>query len=98
MRSLVYIITFCCLVSAVGVVWVRYENRDAVVYLQSVYGQRDNLNIEWRRLLLEHAAYSRYNQLENWATKNLNMKRPEYQTVLLLEKDGTGPIVMEVPR
>lgn len=92
MRALIYFIAVICLISAVAVVGVRHENRISFIELQTLYQERDNLNIEWRRLLLEQAALSRYKQLEDWASSNLTMKSPEQQIVLLVpENENAEP-------
>ena len=87
MRALIYVIAVICLISAVAVVGVRHENRISFIELQALYQERDNLNIEWRRLLLEQAALSRYKQLEDWASSNLTMESPEQQIVLLVPEN-----------
>lgn len=92
MRALIYVIAVICLISAVAVVGVRHENRISFIELQALYQERDNLNIEWRRLLLEQAALSRYKQLEDWASSNLTMEAPEQQIVLLVpENENAEP-------
>ena len=92
MRALIYFIAVICLISAVAVVGVRHENRISFIELQTLDQERDNLNIEWRRLLLEQAALSRYKQLEDWASSNLTMKSPEQQIVLLVpENENAEP-------
>ncbi len=92
MRALIYVIAVICLISAVAVVGVRHENRISFIELQALYQERDNLNIEWRRLLLEQAALSRYKQLEDWASSNLTMESPEQQIVLLVpENENAEP-------
>ena len=87
MRALIYFVAVICLISAVAVVGVRHENRISFIELQTLYQERDNLNIEWRRLLLEQAALSRYKQLEDWAKSNLTMEPPEQQIVLLVPEN-----------
>ena len=95
MRSLVYITTVICLVSAIAVVGIRHENRISFIELQTLHEERDDLNIEWRRLLLERAALSRYKQLESWAQTNLNMQKPETQFVLPISNGSEYTVTSE---
>ena len=97
MRKLNYFLIFVCIATAIAVVWVRHENREIYINLQAHYQERDGLNIEWRRLLLEHAVWSGHEQLESWATENFSMKFPDQQVVLLLPKRAK-PNLEEVNR
>ncbi len=89
MRSAGFIfIFFLCLFTALALIWVRHENREQIVALQSIYQERDVLNIEWQRLLIERAAHSRYDQLENWALSNEFMAKPNEQMIVYLERSS----------
>lgn len=81
--------------SAIAVIWVRHENREQIVDLHYIYEERDNLNIEWQRLLIELTAMSRYDQLENWARVNDSMHQPSEQAVIFLkvqQKSRSGQV------
>ena len=66
-----------CLVSAISIVWVRHETRINFVHLQEAYQVRDQLNHEWRRLLVEKGAFSSRFHLKSWTESKLAMRRPE---------------------
>ena len=55
--------------------------------LQLIYEERDNLNIEWQRLLIELSANSRYDLLENWALTNDSMRVPEKHQVVFMNAE-----------
>ena len=84
MRSVNFFLIFVCVVTAMSVVWVRHENREAVIELHNEYEIRDDLNIEWQRLLIEQTAWSRSDQLQNWANAGDQMKAPQQEYVLIL--------------
>ncbi len=84
MRKFNYLLILICLVTAAGTVWIRHENRAVIPQLQARYDLRDNLNIEWRRLLIERTAWMRYEQLENWVRTDGTMKLPDEDFVLLM--------------
>ncbi len=96
MRKVVYMLIFVCLASVIAVIWVRHENREIFVELQALYHHRDDLNIEWRNLLIERTALTRHNLLENWAQTNAKMRAPEEQLVLLLHKHSQHVAASEV--
>ncbi len=63
------------LCSALTVIYVRHLNRMVFVQQQAVHQQRDELNIEWSKLLLEQATWSVL-RIENKARKELELKVP----------------------
>ena len=87
MRKATHILMFVCLISVIAVIWVRHENREQIVDLQLIYEERDNLNIEWQRLLIELSANSRYDLLENWARTNDSMRVPEKHQVVFMNAE-----------
>ncbi len=70
MRRLTYLLVFASFVSALGVVWVRHANREAMVNLYAQYERRDELNVEWRQLQLERSSLTSFSQLEDWIKTN----------------------------
>ena len=46
------------LASSMTLIYVRHLNRTVFVQDQAIFSQRDELNIEWRKLLTELATWS----------------------------------------
>ena len=63
------------LTSSMALVYVRHLNRTVFVQEQAVSSQRDELNIEWRKLLTELATWSVL-RIENKARKELELIVP----------------------
>lgn len=63
--------------SALAVVQVRQENRQRFAELQRWQTERDALNVEWGKLLLEEGAWSQHRRIETMATQRLNMNMPD---------------------
>ena len=61
--------------SALTVIYIRHLNRTVFVEQQAIHHQRDELNIEWSKLLLEQATWSVL-RIENKARKELQLKVP----------------------
>ncbi len=79
------------LISALTVIYVRHLNRTVFVQQQAVHDQRDELNIEWSKLLLEQATWSVL-RIENKARKELELKVPTLEQTQFVwtgeERDG----------
>ncbi len=80
------------LVSALAVVYVRHRNRMLFVQLQTLQAERDKLNIEWGKLLLEQGAWSEHRRIEERARRQLGLTipRPE-QTVVVHSTERAKP-------
>ena len=75
MNRLVFFVALIFLISALSLTYVRHLNRAVFVQQQSVSVERDELNIEWRKLLTELATWSVL-RIENKARRELDLKVP----------------------
>ena len=62
--------------SAVAVVFARHSHRQAYVELSKLQRQRDEYNVEFRRLQTEQATVSETNRIVGIATDKLGMHFP----------------------
>ena len=65
------------LVSSIAVVELRHNSRILFAELQTLQTERDELNIEWGKLLLEEGAWSQHRRIEQMARQRLDMSTPE---------------------
>ena len=75
------------------VVAIRHQNRLEFVYLQGLESERDNMQAEWGRLMLEKATWSLGHSLTEDVASRLGMSPPapeEIITVDLQALDGEG--------
>lgn len=72
------------LISAVAVVYSKHQNRVEFVALQKLEKQRDQLNEEWERLLIEQSTYSRPDRIEKAARIDLKMAVPTTQQIRVI--------------
>ena len=87
MRSRVLLSLFmlaALLVSAVAVVYAKYQSRKLFVQANHQALEIDRLNIEWQRLLLEHATWGAPNRIEREARKRLHMRLPRADEVIVI--------------
>ena len=79
------------LASSMTLIYIRHLNRIVFVQEQAIFSQRDELNIEWRKLLTELATWSVL-RIENKARKELDLKVPTIEQTQFVwtseERDG----------
>lgn len=73
------------LVSALGVVYAKHVSRDLFVELQLLNKNRDKLDIEWGKLLLEQSTWAAPNRIESIARTRLNMQVPEPEKMVIVQ-------------
>lgn len=64
------------MVSAGAVILSAHNNRQLAIEHERLLQEKDQLDIEWRHLLLEQSALSEHNRIEKLVSSKLNMYRP----------------------
>lgn len=64
------------LVQALGVIYTKQTRRLLHAKIQSLYAQRDLLQVEWSKLLLEQGTWLSESRVEKIAGEHLNMVVP----------------------
>ena len=81
---LVPVLWIAVLASAAGAIGCKHRARELFVRLETLEGQRDNLDIEWGQLQLEQSAWSTHAFVENVARTKLHMTTPPPQAIRLV--------------
>jgi cell division protein FtsL len=71
------------LASALGVVWVKHQNRKAFGELQQSRAERDALEVEWGQLQLEQSAWATHPRIEQLARDQFDMQPPDEPVVIV---------------
>ena len=79
-----YILLALVVISAFLVIYYTHVNRQTTSKLEQLFTQRDELDIEWRNLLLEQSSLAEHSAIENKANKLLNMKRPDTKSEIII--------------
>lgn len=79
-HMIIAVLMLLCIVSALAVVHFAHLNRQLTIQQDLFYQQRDQLDIEWRNLLLEQRALSEHSRVEDIARNKLDMRRPAAET------------------
>lgn len=78
-----YILVTLILISSISVVYTKHNGRAEFAALQKLEKQRDHLNEEWGRLLLEESTWSGHRKIEQLASSYLNMIVPTADMIMV---------------
>ncbi len=74
------------IVSSVGVIYSKHMNRNEFIQLQKLERQRDLLNEEWGRLLLEQSTWGSPSRVEQQAGTRLEMVVPKADSTVVIKR------------
>jgi len=81
---LVYVLMVLVVVSAFSVIYFTHLNRQSTSAREVLLTERDELDIEWRNLLLEQNSLAEHSSIESKAIKELDMKRPDAKSEIII--------------
>ena len=81
---LVCILMLIVIISAFYVIYYTHLHRQSTSVLEGLSIERDELDIEWRNLLLEQNSLAEHSAIESKAAKQLKMKRPNAQSEIII--------------
>ena len=82
--SFSYILLILVVISAFSVIYYTHVNRQTTSELEVLLSQKDELNIEWRNLLLEQNSLAEHSEIESKAKRLLKMKRPDSKSEVII--------------
>ncbi|TLU66720.1 cell division protein FtsL [Thalassotalea litorea] len=74
--KMTYGLMIALLISAFSVIYFTHLNRQTTTELDQLLSQKDQLNIQWRNLILEQSALAEHSEIEQKAQSFLMMTRP----------------------
>ncbi len=87
LRFLVFAVLWLgALSSGLGVVFARHEARKAFIMLQGLNEERDQLDIEWDRLLIEQSTWATHARIEQISRERLNMRTPDPESIVIVRQ------------
>jgi cell division protein FtsL len=84
-RAVVALLGVAVFLSAIALIDARHQNRVLFEQLEQLHQERDQLNIDWGRLLLEQSTWSTHAYIEQSATQKLDMGIPADPRVLVVK-------------
>lgn len=82
--SVTYILLVLVVMSAFSVIYYSHINRQTTSELEILLSKKDELNIEWRNLLLEQSSLAEHSAIESKAKRLLDMKRPDRDSEVIV--------------
>ncbi|MFT6691543.1 MAG: cell division protein FtsL [Colwellia sp.] len=82
--SVTYILLLFVVMSAFSVIYYSHINRQTTSELEVLLSKKDELNIEWRNLLLEQSSLAEHSAVESKAKNLLQMKRPDVNSEVIV--------------
>jgi len=85
LNTSVLAVAIVLLISAVAVIYTKHLTRNQFIQLQQQEKQRDLLNEEWGRLLLEQSTWASPGRVEQQASQRLNMMVPTADMTVVIK-------------
>lgn len=82
--TLMLVLFIGVLLSAIAVAYSAHWNRQLLNALYDELSERDKLQAEWGRLILEQSTWTAHNRIESLASETLKMRIPEAAEVRLV--------------
>ena len=83
---LVFVFAIVCVLSAIALVYTKHESRKLFVELEQLTHERDELNIEWGQLQIEQSTWAQHARIEQVASDDLSLVRPEATEIFVIER------------
>ncbi len=83
---LVLVFALVCVTSAIALIYTKHESRKLFVELEGLTQERDELNIEWGQLQIEQSTWSTHARIEQVATDDLALVRPDAEEIYVIER------------
>ena len=83
---LVSVFAVVCVISSMALVYTKHESRKLFVELEQLTHERDELNIEWGQLQIEQSTWAQHARIEQVATDDLSLVRPETTEIFVIER------------
>ena len=83
---LIIVFALVCVVSALALIKTKHEARKLFVELETLTDERDELNIEWGQLQIEQSTWATHARIEQVATEDLALVRPEATEIYVIER------------
>lgn len=82
----IYLLLIMVVISAFSVIYFTHLNRQTTSGLENLLTERDELDIEWRNLVLEQNSLAEHSTIETKARKLLQMKRPNINSEVIIKQ------------
>lgn len=85
LMGLMVLLLALVMMSALTVVYVKYDARLMFNQLQQELREQDRLGVEWSRLQLEQNTWASNNRIEKLARTRLNLQAPKPEQIIYMK-------------
>ncbi|MEW4983240.1 MAG: cell division protein FtsL [Cycloclasticus sp.] len=85
LMGLMVLLLALVMMSALTVVYVKYDARLMFNQLQQELREQDRLGVEWSRLQLEQNTWASNNRIEKLARTTLNLQAPKPEQIIYMK-------------
>jgi len=83
---LTIVFAIVCVMSAMALIYTKHQSRKFFVELEQLTTARDELNIEWGQLQIEQSTWATHARIEQVATEELSLVRPQSTEIYVIER------------
>ena len=83
-RLMVLLLLVAVVASAIGVIYVKHQNRKLFIELEQQRKEQDQLDVDWGRLQLEQSTWATHGRIEDIARRKLDMRLPNENEVVIV--------------
>lgn len=83
-KLVVLLLLVAVVASALGVIYVKHQNRKLFIELEQQRKEQDQLDVDWGRLQLEQSTWATHGRIEDIARRKLNMALPNENEVVIV--------------
>lgn len=83
-HKLVIFLIFLNTATALGIIQVTHNSRATIIQQDKLMQQRDELENQWRHLTLEQRTFAEHSRVEDIATQELDMYRPDAKDEVII--------------
>jgi cell division protein FtsL len=69
-----------------ALIYTKHESRKLFIELEGLTHDRDELNIEWGQLQIEQSTWATHARIEQVATDDLSLVRPQPTDIFVIER------------
>jgi len=83
---IIALLVMAVVASGLSVVYAKYLSRSYFSQLEALRIEREDLDVEWRRLQLEEGSVATHSEVENRAHTALKMRLPNVDEVVVVRR------------
>ena len=84
-RILVAVLLMVLMVSGLAVIYSKYSSRLTFSKLQTAEYKLEQLEVSWKRLIIEERMLSEHNQVEKSARKKMGLVEPDRLAIIYIQ-------------